>query len=363
MLNNDELAILWLDVFEFLTINKKQDLVRLFESPSELYENFTSKHDEILRLITPYQYDKMVRMKNVETLNKYLKYLEDSKIKFTTFCSQDYPNFLFDYDHFPLILYYKGDLDLLNTTCVGVVGTRKCTRYGERITEKYCEKLVQNGVTIVSGFAEGIDSIASKTAIKNNGKTIAIIGSGLNCLYPKSNTKFSEEVAKKGLIMSEYPPYMQAQTFHFPQRNRLIAACSSCVLITEAGIKSGVMYTKDYALEYGKEVFVVPGNIDNESSKGTNAIIKSLQGSITLDPTDILEFLSIQDSNVIIDNDKEKGLSQEQQMILDCIGGNEVHFNEIQIKTKLDTKYLLTLLTTMELNGLIKKLAGNYYAR
>ena len=362
MFNNDELAILWLDIFDFLTINKKQDIIKLFETPSEMYDNFASQKQEILKHISLNQYDKMMRMKNSQNIDKYIKYLEDSKIKFTTFCSDDYPEFLFDYNNNPLILYYKGDLNLLYTNCVGVVGTRKYTRYGERVTENYCEKLALNGVTIVSGFAEGIDSIESKTAIKNNGKTIAIIGSGLNSLYPKSNLKFSEEVAKKGLIMSEYPPYMQAQTFHFPQRNRLIAACSQCVLITEAGIKSGVMYTKDYALEYGKEVFVVPGNIDSEASKGANAIIKSLQGSITIDPSDILEFLAITD-NSKQDDKTEKGLSEEEKMVLECIGGNEVHFNEIQIKTKLDTKYLLTLLTTMELNGLIKKLAGNYYAK
>lgn len=362
MFNKDELAIIWLDIFEFLTINKKQDIINLFNTPSDMYNNFSSKQNEILKQINSSQYEKMMRMKNSQNIDKYLKYLEENNIKFTTSYSDDYPEFLFDYDNNPLVLYYKGDLNLLNTTCVGVVGTRRYTRYGERVTEKYCEKLAQNDITIVSGFAEGIDSIASKTAIKNNGKTIAIIGSGLNCIYPKSNIKFAEEVAQKGLIMSEYPPYMQAQTFHFPQRNRLIASCSQCLLITEAGLKSGVMYTKDYALEYGKEVFIVPGNIDSETSKGTNAIIKSLQGSITLEPDDILDFLCIKD-NAKQDVNNENSLTEIERTILDCIGADEVHFNEIQIKTKLDTKYLLTLLTTMELNGLIKKLAGNYYAK
>ena len=361
MLSSDELAILWLEIFEFLTINKKQDIVKCFESPSDMYENFTSKKTEILKHLSSEQFDKMVRMKNSNSINKYLKFLQDNGIKFTTCYSNDYPEFLFDYENYPLILYYKGDLDLVYTDCVGVVGTRKYTRYGERVTEKYCATLVKNGVTIVSGFAEGIDSIASKTAIKNNGKTIAIIGSGLKCIYPKSNEKFADEVAKKGLLLSEYPPYMKAQTFHFPQRNRLIAGFSKCVLITEAGIKSGVMYTKDFALEYGKEVFVVPGNIDSESSKGTNAIIKSLQGSITIEPNDILEFLNLTDSSLNLDDKQE--LSSQEMLILDCIGAQETHFNEIQIKTKIDTKILLTLLTTMELKGIIKKLAGNYYAK
>ena len=361
-MNNDELAILWLEVFDFLTINKKQDIINIFDTPSNMYENFMNGKDEILKHISLVQYEKMLRMHTSQVVDKYLTFLDSNNIKFTTCYSNDYPEFLFDYENNPLILYYKGNLDLVYSTCVGVVGTRKFTRYGERVTEKYCEKLSQNGVTIVSGFAEGVDSIASKTALSCGGKTIAIIGSGLNEIYPKSNEKFAEEVAKNGLILSEYPPYMKAQTFHFPQRNRLIAGFSKCVLITEAGLKSGVMYTKDFALEYGKEVFVVPGNIDSETSLGTNAIIKSLQGSVTTDPSDILDFLGVAD-NFKKQDEKGNDLSKEEMLILECIGGEEVHFNEIQIRTKLDTKLLLTLLTTMELNGIIKKLAGNYYAK
>lgn len=362
MLKNEEKAIMWLELFDFLTINKKQKILSMFDEPYDIFSKFVKNSQEMLNIVTQSQLDNMLDMLDEKYVDRFVKILADTNVKFTTCYSSDYPQKLLDYNNYPLVLYYKGDLSLINNVCVGVVGTRRITRYGERVTQKYCEQFVANNITIVSGMAEGVDTISAKTALNNGGKTIAVLGSGFNDIYPHSNIELSKQIAKNGLLITEYSPTMKAATYHFPVRNRIIVALSDAVLITEASLKSGVMYTKDYCLEYGKDIFVVPGNIDSERSEGCNAILKAMQGAITTSPNDILESLNIKNSY----KEKKQPLVQvslEEKLILDALSNEEVHFDELLIRTKLDTKTLLRLLTTMELNGIIKKLAGNYYSK
>lgn len=359
-MNKNEKAILWLDIFEFLTTNKKQKIISLLDEPKDLFDCFNEIKHLLRDVVTSEQMFEMERMLNIQVVENYIQLLTKNNVGILTCYSENYPQQFLDYENYPLVLYYKGDISLINTPCVGVVGTRRITRYGERVTELYCQQLSASGVTIVSGMAEGVDTIAAKTALKNGGKTIAVLGSGFNDIYPHSNLELSKQIAQKGLLITEYSPTTKAATYHFPVRNRIIVGLSDAVLITEAGIKSGVMYTKDYCLEYGKDMFIVPGNIDSKFSEGTNAIIKSMQGAITTSPNDILDALKLKNN---FKEPPKHQISIEEQLIVDCIGSDEVHFDEIQMQTKLDTKILLRLLTSLELNGIIKKLAGNYYCK
>ena len=191
----------------------------------------------------------------------------------------------------PKRLYCVGDVSLLNEVGVAIIGCRNASKYGIKIAKIFADKLSKSGVTIISGFARGIDSVSHLASYKNIGKTIAILGSGLDVIYPSENEKlFYDIIENGGLIISEFPFGTKPDKENFPKRNRIISALSKCVIVVEAKKKSGTMITVDCALEQGKTVFAVPGNIDSLNSEGTNELIK--QGAIPLtNYTDIFQFL------------------------------------------------------------------------
>lgn len=197
-----------------------------------------------------------------------------NKDNFITLISNDYPLKLKNIYKPPFVLFYKGDKNLLydKGVNIGVVGSRKHTEYGKKVTEKLVKDLVDRKVTIISGLAKGIDSISHNIALDNNGKTIAVLGNGLDVYYPNENKKLQDRIADNGLLISEYPCFKDASKENFPKRNRIIAALSDGILVTEANNRSGSMITVSRALEMGKEIFCVPNEIDKGS--GCNTLIK-----------------------------------------------------------------------------------------
>lgn len=356
----NEKAIIWLDLFDFLTNKKKEEILSVFDNPSDVFENFKNSYYQLQNIITKQQFDKMCYAIDDQYLNNEITNLDSKGIKVLTYVSKNYPQQFLNYPDKPLILYYKGDISLLNTICVGIVGTRKPTIYGRQVTEKFAKTLASSGVTIVSGLADGVDSVAHRAALDVNGKTIAVMGGGFEHIYPTRNFELEKEIEQKGLVITEYRPEVGTAHYHYPVRNRIIAGLSRAVLITEASQKSGTMHTKNYCLDYGIDIYAVPGEITSFASSGTNAIIKSCQGAMAISPDDILTDLNL--LNVYKPAVKNLQLSFEEQLVLSVIDG-EMHFDEIIAKTKMDTKTLLTLLTTMELGGLVKKLSGNYYCK
>ena len=357
---DNERAIIWIDMFDFLSTKKQEEILDFFDEPSNVFEKFEKSFSSLEHLLTREQFDKMCYSLNKQYLDNYILSLTSSGVEVVTYCSEKYPSQFLNFPDKPIILYCKGDLSLLNSTCVGIVGTRKPTIYGKNVTEKFAKALASNGITIVSGLADGVDAISHRGALDVDGKTIAVLGGGFEHIYPKMNYNLEKEIEAKGLVVSEYAPNVLPANWHYPIRNRIIAGLSKAVVITEASLKSGSMHTKNYCVDYGIDIFAVPGEITSFASSGTNAIIKNCQASIALSPDDVLESLNLTNRvNPIV---KNLQLSFEEQAILNVIDG-ETHFDEIQIKTKFDTKSLLTLLTTMELNGIIKKLTGNYYCK
>ena len=207
---------------------------------------------------------------------KVSKVIKEINSNYITILNPNYPECLKYIFKPPFVLYYKGNIDLLlnkNYTRIAVIGSRNNSKYGEFCTKKICEDLTANdSIVIVSGLAKGIDSIAHKTSLINNGKTIAIIGNGLNIVYPKENLHLYDEIGEKGLILSEYPLDVLPDSSNFPNRNRIIAGISQGVVVTEAKIKSGTMNTVSHALENGKQIFCVPDKFNNNS--GCNKLIK-----------------------------------------------------------------------------------------
>ena len=202
-----------------------------------------------------------------------------SKIEVINFNDESYPKLLKEIYSAPKQLYVKGNKEILNSTAIAIVGCRDNTKYGELIAKNFGYNLAKNGITIISGLAKGIDSFAHIGALYGKGKTVAVLGNGIDTIYPKENTKIAEKILEYGgCIVSEYPIGAAIKKQNFPARNRIISGLSNGLVVVEAKERSGSLITADFALEQGRDVFAVPGNITSKQSYGTNELIK--QGAI-----------------------------------------------------------------------------------
>ena len=359
-MQNRDIA-LFLDSFPFMTYHKKQKLFEVFKQPLDIFNKsyFSKKKQEVMTFLDDEQYKKIADNIDEKYYSKVLEKLENLKIKYITLFDDDYPELLRNIDTPPFVLYYKGDRELLNSLCIGVVGSRKITNYGVMVTEKFTKELIKYGFTIVSGLAYGVDTLAHTETLKNKGKTIAVLAGGLDKIYPKANSHLADDIVKGGgLLVSEMPPNTRLEAHMFPIRNRIIAGLSKAILVTEAQESSGVMHTKNYALDYGRDVFAVMGSIFSESSRGANKMITLGHAKGVSQIEDIIEEYNLAP---LIEKKKEKDLSSPEQAIIDFLQGGEKSFQEIVDGTGLGVSTLNTLLTKMTIKGVVKKLAGNTY--
>ncbi len=354
----DDKNIIWLDSFHFLSYQKKQKLLQLFAKGEDLVANFFSNQG-VYSVLTTDEFSKIKKAYDPQAFEAQLEKFRSDNIQFVTIYDPNYPTMLKEIDTPPLCLYCRGNLQLLSSYCIGVVGSRRVTDYGVVVTKQYVKKFVDNDITVVSGMASGVDTIAHLTAIENKGKTIAVLAGGLYHIYPASNLGLSKRLAEDNLILSEVYPTIEAQAYYFPIRNRIIAGLSYAVLITEAGEKSGSLHTKDYALEYNREIFVVPGRINSPMSRGTNATIKELQGCITLDPDDVLQSLNINEKST--STPAATQFSMEEQIVLNFIRSEKHTFQEIIDHTKFKTSDLNLILMQLTMSGSVLKLPNNSY--
>lgn len=292
----------------------------------------------------------------------YAKSIGDSGIKWMTIFDESYPNLLKEIFDPPAVLYYKGEILPEDEKAIAVVGTRKMTGYGRAVTEQFTRDLVAANLTIVSGLARGIDCEAHWSAIKNGGRTIAVLGGGLNEIYPPENRGLADKIIDAhGAIMSEFPPDYPSLPGNFPARNRIISGLSMAVLVTEAAEDSGSLITARVAAEQGRDVFAVPGPITSTLSKGPIDLIKEGAKPVT-DVAEILEELGInkvQNSKFKVQN--ELNLSEGEKKILDVLENESMHIDEICRNSNLAVSEVLAILLKMEISGFIKNLgSGNY---
>lgn len=359
-MNYKEKLLVWLSIFDFLSYKKKLGIYSVFENKN-IFKDFRTNYAEVSSFLDGNQFDIMQKACDEEYLDKYILNLQASNLILITKASENYPNRFENIDNPPLVLYCKGNVSLLeNEMNIAIVGTRHPSIYGKNITEKFARELTLNNFCIISGLADGVDTISHKTCLENNGKTIAVIASGFNNIYPSGNKKLVDEIiSKDGLVITEKSPNEKAFSYDFPVRNRLIAALSEGVLITEAGLKSGTMHTRDYAINYSKELFAVPGNITNSSSEGCNRIIRELPSTMVLDVNDILQVFNKPKYKQPTSNMQ---LSIDEAVVFNILKNGEMTFDEILINSNFDVKTLSMLLTTLNFRGIIKKLAGNVYS-
>jgi DNA processing protein len=295
--------------------------------------------------------------------DKIMEELDREKISLLTIEDQNYSHLLKEIYNPPWLLYYKGNIDLNNEFTIGVVGTRKISSYGRMVTESIVKDLINNNLTIVSGLALGVDSVAHETTVRSGGKTIAVLGTGLDrqSIYPSANKYlFDQIILNNGGIISEFPPGTQPLRYNFPLRNRIISGLSLGILVIEAGEKSGALITADLALEQNREVFAVPGSIFSESSKGPNRIIKLGARAVT-SAQDIIEAFNLKQAISQIETKKIIPESKEEEIILSFLSHEPLHVDELRHLAKLDTSVINSTLTIMEIKGMVRNLGGMMY--
>ncbi|WBW94818.1 DNA-processing protein DprA [Oceanirhabdus sp. W0125-5] len=307
-----------------------------------------------------YSCKKRVEIKIIEEIYKKSLKMNISSIDLN---DKYYPKLLKEIYDPPSVLFYRGKIDSINEKeNLSIVGSRKSSHYGEEVIKGIVKYLREYNVNTISGGALGIDSLCHNYSIKNKLDTFAVLGSGLDVLYPYTNKKMFENIIHNGgAIISEFVLGTKPMRYNFPKRNRVISGISQLLLIVEASCKSGSLITMGQALEQGRDVMAVPGNIFSESSKGCNKII-SEGAYVYNDITDITEILKIHKKKCIIDKDDyEKKTSSSK--IFSILSDIPMHFDEIKKITEIDIRVLYSLLFEMQINDLISCINGNFYVK
>lgn len=265
---------IWFSLIEGLGSKRKLELLKKYKNPKAIYN---LEKEELLNTkgIGEKIVEGILNEKTKLDLDKHIKYMQQNGIKMLNINDKEYPKKLKEMYDPPISLYYKGNIMILKNKCIAIVGCREATEYGKNAAKYFAYNLAKENINIISGLAKGIDSYSHIGTICAKGKTIAVVGTGLDTTYPKENKRLEDKIIEtNGVIVSEYPLGTKPEKMNFPARNRIVSGLSDGVIVIEAKEKSGTLITVDFALEQGKEVFVVPGNINNINSVGTNELIK-----------------------------------------------------------------------------------------
>lgn len=281
----------------------------------------------------------------------------DEKIKSIDVSSPIYPELLREIQDPPQKLFYIGDIRLASRKAVAVVGSRKASAYGRWAAHEIGKRLAENELVVVSGMAWGIDSYSHQGALENNGKTIAVLGSGIDICYPARNRQLRNQILEKGLILSEYPPGYPAQKFTFPSRNRIISGLSLATVIVEAGLKSGSLITAERAAEQGRTVFALPGNINSLHSIGTNKLIQDGACPLVI-IDDIFDMLGIKRKEI---ENSLPDLGEDEKKILSIISRGEVSVDFVCKCIKMEPSQVIAILTILEMKGIIYSSMGKIF--
>ncbi len=293
--------------------------------------------------------------------HSYALSIQNAGIKWSMVYDDDYPKLLKQTYDPPTVLYYKGEILPADKKAIAVVGTRKITGYGRAVTEKFTQDLVAAGFTIVSGLARGVDTCAHCQAVENHGRTLAVLGGGLNRIFPPENYGLSEKIALGfGAVMSEFPPDYPALAGNFPARNRIIAGLSQAVLVTEAASDSGSLITARIAAEEGKEVFTVPGPVTSSLTRGPVELIRE-GAKVVFDAKDILDELGIPAVKKTAPSGFD--LSGDEQKILQALENESMHLDEIGRKLGFAPAKVSALLLKMEIVGVVKSIGAGVYTK
>ncbi len=304
----------------------------------------------------------LVNLRSSVSLEKIWDKVQSQGITVLTWEDETYPHRLKEIDQPPPVLYLRGELRLEDEWSVAIVGTRRMTAYGRQAAEDIAETLARSGVTVVSGLARGVDGVAHQAALNAGGRTLAVLGSGIDRIYPPENRRLAEQIITQGCLISDYAPGTPPEASNFPPRNRIISGLSMAVIVVEAGSNSGALITASFAADQGREVFALPGKITAPQSQGTNRLIQD--GAYLLsDPREILEILDLamvtehRAARVVLPGDAVEA------QLFEVLSHEPLHVDEIRARTDMPIEKVTATLALMELKGMVRQVGGmNYVA-
>jgi DNA processing protein len=364
--------LIWLNSLNGFGSQKTKQLLNMFHTVEEIYKLKPNEIDTI-----PFLSEKLklvLKNKNLDYTNAIIEDCQNKEIDIIEYGSENYPQRLsFIYDP-PLVLYKKGlDFRYDELPSLAIVGTRKASPYGSKVAEEFARDLSLNGITIISGMAAGIDTYAHTGAIKAGKPTIAVFGTGVDVVYPYSNSELYEYIVEYGAVLSEYPPGTSPFPSNFPQRNRIISALSFATLVVEADLRSGSLITADFANDQGKDVFAIPNNINVASGRGTNQLIKEYAYMVTC-VSDIVEKYLDKFPNELYQSTKTEKvadevylsniqkLSPDEALVVAALDQKPKFIDEIVRKSCLPPGKVNGILTILILKDIVYSVPGNSYA-
>ncbi|MCL2664531.1 MAG: DNA-processing protein DprA [Defluviitaleaceae bacterium] len=359
---SDDYYLLWLSTLYAMGSRKQNALLEMFGSARALHD----ANEDLLRVtpgVTEQNVHAILNNRDPEKIKALIKLTEQLKMRFVSRFDAEFPKPLAEIPDPPVGVFFIGGLPGANCPAVAVIGSRRCSEYGLTAARIISKPLAAHGVAVISGMARGIDSMAHRGAIEGGGKTVAVLGCGADICYPAENRSLREEIIANGCVLSEYPPGTTPMPSYFPVRNRIISGLASITVVVEAGKKSGTLITVDQALDQGRRVMAVPGNITSKLSEGTNALLA--EGAEQVNGyKDILDALGINEkADRGVSAPKSDKLAPQEKIVYDILTYEPKAFDEILDAAGGEAQTLHYLLTMLELKGYIKKIPGMRYIK
>ena len=328
------------------------DLSLAWDAPAESFQQAGLPQKVVSNLLT---------LRSTINLDQYYESILENEIDVLTLMDESYPRLLKEIDQSPPVIYIKGVLTPTDEFAIAMVGTRRVSAYGQQVARDVSTYLAGHGLTIVSGLARGVDALAHQHALRTGGRTIAVLGSGVDVIYPPEHRKLAQAIMENGAVISDYPLGTQPEGQNFPPRNRIISGLSLATIVVEAGQRSGALITANFAVEQGREVFAVPGNVLSPVSRGTNHLIQ--QGAYALiSPQDVLDVLDLTQVSAIKTARQVLPADATEASILNILDYEPIHIDEICHRAGLSIEKVSAALTMMELKGMVQHVGGMRYA-
>ena len=353
-------SLIALTYIKGMSYAEHRKIVERYSSYSEFISNaFNMKQGEF------FADARQTNSQNIENAKKQVDFCYENQINIVSIFDENYPYLLKNIASPPTILFVRGKLQNSAAVSISVVGTRKCTTYGKLATEMFVSEFIKNDLIVTSGLAYGIDSLVHQAAIKNNGITYSVIASGIDKIFPQTSKRLADEIVETGgAIISEYKCGTAALQGYFPQRNRIISGISKATLVIESAIKGGSLITARFALDQGRDVFAVAGNITSEKSAGCNSLIRANTAAIAVSPQAMLQDLGLMELSFEKTRPKEISFnSKEEELIYNILSDEPIHIDSIPQLANLDISEVLVKLLEMEFNEQVKQLPGKYYIK
>jgi DNA processing protein len=337
-------------------------LNRLIEAFGNLERAWQATPTDLRRVLDERSVESLLKTRGSLSPDAEMERIERLGMHALTLGDTDYPSLLREIPAPPPVLYVRGELLPADAVAVAIVGTRRHTAYGREVATRLATELAEAGITVVSGLARGIDGFAHSAALKAGGRTLAVLGSGVNVIYPPEHRNLADQIAAQGALVSDYPPDRKPDAVNFPARNRIISGLTLGTVVVEAPSRSGALITTDFAADQGREVFVVPGSVLSAASAGCNRLLRDGARPVTC-AADILEDLNLARRQEQTAIQQSLPMDEDERRILALLGGDAQHIDEIIAAANMSIAHGAALLLTLELKGLVRNLGAQHYIR